>query len=226
MSHWSGLRPLASATASILGSYWDFSSLSCCCSVSWRSWSFGSAGLSTSCAPAVHKWGGCWDGSTHSPGLVLTHPAFLHPHYQGKLSSPALVSSPNAVGIKGWGQFTWSHALRVGSTPPPHHPPTGSALMCCLGTLPSVTLFLFFRKSSYPGKPLGTCQQVNLCWRYNGHSEVAFAKRHWLLAWDHQIKSRWKSDISTSICIYLLYCGSDSYLTLHNHDNHSRTVVY
>jgi hypothetical protein len=50
LSHWSCLRPLASATSSILNLYQD----SGCCSVSWRSCSFGSVGLGPSCAPAVH----------------------------------------------------------------------------------------------------------------------------------------------------------------------------
>ena len=41
LSHWSGLRPLASATLSILDPHGDFSQISC--SVSWRSCGFGSA---------------------------------------------------------------------------------------------------------------------------------------------------------------------------------------
>ena len=53
MSHWSGLRPLASATLYILDSNRD----SCCCAVSWRSCRFGCAGLTPSCTPAVHRWG-------------------------------------------------------------------------------------------------------------------------------------------------------------------------
>jgi hypothetical protein len=44
MSHWSGSRPLVSATLSILGPQWDSSQISCCYGVSRRPWSFGSAG--------------------------------------------------------------------------------------------------------------------------------------------------------------------------------------
>ena len=41
-SHWSGSRPLASATPSILDPHQDSSQISCCCPVSWRPCSFGS----------------------------------------------------------------------------------------------------------------------------------------------------------------------------------------
>ena len=55
MSHWSSMRPLASATPSILEPHWDSSSLSCWCPVSWRSCSFGSVGPAPSHTPAVHR---------------------------------------------------------------------------------------------------------------------------------------------------------------------------
>lgn len=42
--HWSGLRTLASATLSIPGPHWDSSWRSSCCSMPWRSCSFGPAG--------------------------------------------------------------------------------------------------------------------------------------------------------------------------------------
>ena len=45
MSHWSGLRPLASAILSILDPHWVSSQILCCCSVSWRSCSLSSPGL-------------------------------------------------------------------------------------------------------------------------------------------------------------------------------------
>jgi hypothetical protein len=41
MHRWSGPRPLASVTPSVLDPHWDSSRLSCCCPVSWRSYSFG-----------------------------------------------------------------------------------------------------------------------------------------------------------------------------------------
>lgn len=42
MNHWSGSMPLASKLL-ILGTHSDSSMISCCCHVSWRSWSFDSA---------------------------------------------------------------------------------------------------------------------------------------------------------------------------------------
>jgi hypothetical protein len=65
---WSVFRPLASVTLSILDPQGDFSWIFCCCLVSWRSCSFGSAGLALSCAPVDHSWGRYWDGSTQIPG--------------------------------------------------------------------------------------------------------------------------------------------------------------
>ena len=68
MSHWSGLRPLASATLSILDPHQNSSWISCCCPVSWRSCSFGSTGPSPSCAPGFHQWDRCRSGPRQSPG--------------------------------------------------------------------------------------------------------------------------------------------------------------
>jgi hypothetical protein len=45
MNHWSGMRSLASVTPLVLDPHRDSSWISCYCSVSWRSCSFGSAGL-------------------------------------------------------------------------------------------------------------------------------------------------------------------------------------
>lgn len=56
-SHWSGSRPLVSATLSMLGLYWDSSWLSCCCPVLWKFYSFGSAGPVPSRTPADAPWG-------------------------------------------------------------------------------------------------------------------------------------------------------------------------
>jgi len=55
-SHWYDLRPLASATLSVLGPHRDSSQMCCCCPESWRPCSFGSAGQAPSLAPAVHRW--------------------------------------------------------------------------------------------------------------------------------------------------------------------------
>lgn len=66
MSHCSALMPLASATLSILELLLDFFQISCCCSESWWSYSFGTAGQAPSHAP-VHRLGKCWGRLTHSP---------------------------------------------------------------------------------------------------------------------------------------------------------------
>ena len=61
----SGTRSLASATLSILEVHWDAYRISCCLSVSWRSYSFESVAQNTSCTPAFV--------------LVWAHPfSFLH----------------------------------------------------------------------------------------------------------------------------------------------------
>ena len=56
MSCWSVLRPLGSATLSILDPYLNSSWRSCCCPVLWRSWSLGSARLAPPWTPAAHRW--------------------------------------------------------------------------------------------------------------------------------------------------------------------------
>ena len=57
MSCWSGSRPLASGTPSILDPQWNSSQISCCCPESWRSCSFGSVESAPSHTPAAHRWG-------------------------------------------------------------------------------------------------------------------------------------------------------------------------
>ena len=78
-------------------------------------------------ALADHRWGGRWDGPTHSPGSepgwlqgLLALPSL---HHQGELSS-----SPYTARSKGWGGFSRFHILRAGSISPI---PLGSALLCC-----------------------------------------------------------------------------------------------
>ena len=53
VNHWSHVRPLASATLSILDPHWDSPGISWCHHVSWRS-----AGPALSWTPTVHRWGG------------------------------------------------------------------------------------------------------------------------------------------------------------------------
>lgn len=104
-SHWSGSRPLASATRSVLDSHMHSSRISCCCClVSWRSRSFGSAGQA--CPPADHKWGKCLGGPTQKPWIwawevaeLVSLLALLCLHYQGKFSSQlTLCSSHQGAG--------------------------------------------------------------------------------------------------------------------------------
>ena len=58
----SDMRPLASASLSILEPVWDSFQISCCCPVSWRSYSFGSVGPASSCTLARHLWDRSWMG--------------------------------------------------------------------------------------------------------------------------------------------------------------------
>ena len=57
------LKVSAFPTLSILDPYQESSWISCCCSVLWRSCSFGSVGLAPSLDSAVHRWGRYWGGS-------------------------------------------------------------------------------------------------------------------------------------------------------------------
>jgi hypothetical protein len=67
MTHWSGSRPLSSAT--ILEIHWDSSWISCCCPVLWRSCSFGSVGLALSSVLRQLLHGiDVWNGPFESPG--------------------------------------------------------------------------------------------------------------------------------------------------------------
>lgn len=70
-SHFYDLKPVISATHSLLGPYCDFSYISRCCPVLKRFWSFGSIGLAPSHAPAYHRWGVCWGGPTNNPASML-----------------------------------------------------------------------------------------------------------------------------------------------------------
>ena len=93
MSHWSGLRPLASATLLILSPHWDTSWI-CCCPVSWRFYSIISAGVATSHTPTVHRGGGYCGSSFWVVAELVSSPTFSHGHL-GELSSTAPASSSN-----------------------------------------------------------------------------------------------------------------------------------
>jgi hypothetical protein len=106
MSHWSGLRPLDSATPSILDSHWNSSWISCRCPVLWRFCSVGSMGPAFAHAPVVHRWGRCWGGPTQKSWIwawvlagLVSLPALLHLHHQGELSCTQCCSSLQG----GWG---------------------------------------------------------------------------------------------------------------------------
>lgn len=111
MSHWSGLRFLASATLWILGPQWNSFWIACYCLVSWRSQSIGSVDPIPSHVLAVHRWGKCWDESAYSSGSgsglsgSVSPPAFPYCHYLTHLSSTDLSSSPNAAGRKSRASF-------------------------------------------------------------------------------------------------------------------------
>lgn len=103
--NWSGLRLLAYDTASILGPNQDSSQIFYCCSVSWRSCSFGSTGRALSHVPAVLRWCGQWHRTTESPGSGLRWQLswsglldLLHPYNQGRIFCfQALVSVSPAL---------------------------------------------------------------------------------------------------------------------------------
>ena len=136
MSHWSVLRPLASAALSILDSYGEFSQISCCCPVSRRSCSFGSIGPVLSQAPADQRWSRCLGGLTQSPEyeshpvlqpgrdrdsspmLMSLKPAHQPPCHQSQLYCGAQVRnrahSLEGCSQRGQGQGSCSHTLRAG----------------------------------------------------------------------------------------------------------------
>lgn len=60
------LWPLLHSQYQIL--HLDYSWISCCYPVSWKSYRFDSVGPAPSCVPAAHRWGRCWGGPTQSPG--------------------------------------------------------------------------------------------------------------------------------------------------------------
>lgn len=126
MSHWPVLRSLASATSSTLDPQWDSSQIACACPVSWRSCSFGSAGLALSLAPAVHRDGVDIGWANSEPWMEAWVVAELSAHCS--CSSTVLISSPLAATSKEQGQLSCSHSLGAGSPLP--RPPE-SALRCC-----------------------------------------------------------------------------------------------
>jgi hypothetical protein len=96
------------------------------------------------CAPAIHKWGRCWGGTTQSPGgwgsgvgQPTSSPSHAPPHHQVGLSSTALASSPNAAARTGQGQLSCSHILCASSLAP--MPPKPALLCCSAPPTPSAT---------------------------------------------------------------------------------------
>ena len=105
--YWSSMRPLASATLSILEPHWDSSQISCCCSVSWRLCSFGWVGpigsVGALCAPQqlVHQWGRCGSGPIQSPGSGPER----YFSWSAYLSCPQTLRACKPPPTPHWGQF-------------------------------------------------------------------------------------------------------------------------
>jgi hypothetical protein len=110
--------------------YWNLTEtylISCCCPVSWRSCSFGSIGLASSCIPAAHQWGRCSGDPTQSPGTgperylsCSVHQLSFTHNQQGMLSSLATANSCNTSTSKGQSQIFCSYALGASSYTPSH----------------------------------------------------------------------------------------------------------
>jgi hypothetical protein len=101
----------------ITGFSQDSSWITCCCSLSWRSCSFGSAAPAPSC---IRKMGEMLGWANSKPWIwvwvvaeLVSLLALLHPHPQGELSSTALVISTSAAADKGQGQLSHTHAIRL-----------------------------------------------------------------------------------------------------------------
>jgi hypothetical protein len=88
--------------------YWIISGIFCCCSVSWRSCSFGSIGPSY--APADDKWHRCWANSKlwSRPGEQLSCSAF-------PFSCSAPSRPPRAEAGKRQSQFSCTQDLMADS---------------------------------------------------------------------------------------------------------------
>jgi hypothetical protein len=104
--------------------------VSCCCPVSQRSYSLGTAGL-LSCVPTVHRCcRGCGGGSGSGRGwkLSVSLPALPYSNRQGELSSTALTRSPNADLGRKQGQLFRSYALPRAGSPAPTLPEPSAVL--------------------------------------------------------------------------------------------------
>lgn len=120
MSHWSYSLLLAPVTLLVLGSNWD-SWISCCCSVFWRTCSFGYEELATLYTPAVYRWNGCWRRDLITLVLGLGSSWFGQPTHSPSYSlSPALALIAHPMQQK-----SKAKTLRTGS------PALESALLCC-----------------------------------------------------------------------------------------------
>lgn len=121
MSHWSGLRPLTSATPSILSPLQDSSQIPCCCPESWRTCAYIFSGPAPLPTPIVYQWGRCWgrltQGPGSGPGWKLSRPVRVSvgppfPIARGRTSSPSPALSGPALlchSCKGRGQLCHVH---------------------------------------------------------------------------------------------------------------------
>lgn len=122
VSDWSGSRPLASATVSILDLYRDFCQISCCWPLAWRSCSFESAWSFPSHAPVHHRCGRCWHGSTKALFLDLGGRWIRQPA-NFSVPRPPELALQHCLGHR-----SCSHMLRANSST---HLPPRLTLLCC-----------------------------------------------------------------------------------------------
>jgi hypothetical protein len=128
---WSGLRSLTSATLAILNPPWDSFLKSCCCPVSWRSYSFGSVGPVPSHTLADDKWNGCWGDQLKALNLDVGG------SWAGQAASSSghIPTGPtlSLFSGKGWSQVFCTHLLGVSSPawiPPEPALPSISSAQC------------------------------------------------------------------------------------------------
>jgi len=94
----------------------DFSLIYCCCFVSWRFASFGSAELSLSHTQVCHSWGrgGGPTKITSETGRLLSWTA--HQFSCASYHCTATASLPNATASNGQDQFSYSRVLQTITT--------------------------------------------------------------------------------------------------------------
>lgn len=108
----------ASGFCCVINCYRDFSQISCCCPVSWRSCSFGSTRAALSQAPAGQRWSRGWGGPWVWASVVTERSAHQLSGIFIPRVSTTTASSPSVVTSKRQGHFSHSHALKTSSPAP------------------------------------------------------------------------------------------------------------